>query len=204
VANQPEGEEIYKNHILLYIFYTTIRMAQFGNTRGRGGAGRGGRGGGRGGRGGMNGPKLPAELRDKVDGGKSGNYKKDKDFRRQKSDREFGQDRDRDQEPKFERRPRTEERDVQAGPSRIPYKSTSKPTKPVPAAVAGKKKAVVEEAPPKKKKKELRLPNAPTDDKEDGEIEWLEWTLRNEKGKGKEEESDGLDGASLLASEGVD
>jgi len=182
-------------------------MAQFGNTRGRGGgAGRGGRGGGRGGRGGMNGPKLPAELRDKVDGGKSSNHKKDKDFRRQKSDRDFGQGRDRDQEqePRFERRTRVEERDVQAGPSRIPYKSTTKPTKAVPAAVAGKKKVVVAEAPPKKKKKELRLPNAATDDKEDGEIEWLEWTLRNEKGKGREEESDGLDGESRSKRSGVD
>jgi len=152
----------------------------------------------------MNGPKLPAELRDQVNGGKSGNYKKDKDFRRQKSDRDPGQDRDRDQESRDERRSRPQERDVHAGPSRIPYKSTIKPIKPVPAAVAGKKKAVVEEAPPKKKKKELRLPNAPTDDKEDGEIEWLEWTLRNEKGKGKEEESDGLDGMSCEKQSSVD
>jgi nucleolar MIF4G domain-containing protein 1 len=62
--------------------------------------------------------------------------------------------------------------------------------------VAKKKAAaLVTEAPPKKKKKkELRLPNARTDDAEDGEIEWLEYTLRNEKGKGKEEDSDGLDG----------
>ena len=115
VANQSR-RRFTKINISSYIFYTTIRMAQFGNTRGRGGGSRGGRGGGRGGRGGMNGPKLPAELRDKVDGGKSGNYKKDKDFRRQKSNIDFGQDRDRDQEPRFERRPRVEERDVQAGP----------------------------------------------------------------------------------------
>jgi len=68
------------------------------------------------------------------------------------------------------------------------------------ASTGSKKKeksVVIDEAPPKKKKKELRLPNAPTDDKEDGEIEWLEYTLRNEKGKGKEEESDGLDGISF-------
>ena len=171
-------------------------MAQFGNTRGRG---RGGRGGGRGGRGGTNGPKLPAELRDKFDSGKSGNYKKDKDFRRPRTDNGLG----RDEELKFERRIRNEEREEsQAGPSRLPYKSTSKSAKPA-LVTSGKKKAVVEEEPPKKKKKkELRLPNAPADDKEDGEIEWLEWTLRNEKGKGKEEESDGLDGESTFARRG--
>jgi nucleolar MIF4G domain-containing protein 1 len=73
--------------------------------------------------------------------------------------------------------------------------TTSKPT-----AQSGKKaKEVVDDAPPKKKKKELRLPNARTDDAEDGEIEWLEYTLRNEKGK--EEESDGLDGECTLALE---
>jgi nucleolar MIF4G domain-containing protein 1 len=189
-------------------------MAQFGNTRGRGGqrGGRGGRGGGRGGRGGGKGaiaPKLPAELREKVDGGnpgyqgKPGNYKKDRDFSRPRSDRDRvgeGQGRVRDSESRAERpRPQPQQRqeEPQAGPSRLPYKST-KAAIPVTSSKKKEKAVVIEEAPPKKKKKrELRLPNAPTDDKEDGEIEWLEYTLRNEKGKGKEEESDGLDGMSL-------
>ena len=187
-------------------------MAQFGNTRGRGGqrGGRGGRGGGRGGRGGGSGviaPKLPAELREKVDGGSGnpgyrgrlGNYKKDRDFRPKGDKAGQEQSRGRDQEARAER-PRQRQEEPQAGPSRLPYKSTSSTQVVATASTGSKKKeksVVIDEAPPKKKKKELRLPNAPTDDKEDGEIEWLEYTLRNEKGKGKEEESDGLDGISF-------
>ena len=86
--------------------------------------------------------------------------------------REVVEDDDEDEEPR-------------AGPSRpsAPVKSTkSKPS------------TVTEPPPKKKKKKELTLPNANPDDAEDGEIEWLEYALRNEKGKGKEDESDGLDG----------
>lgn len=52
--------------------------------------------------------------------------------------------------------------------------------------------------PKKKKKRELTLPgtSSKAGDAEDGEIEWLEYMLRKEKGKGKEEDDldDGLDG----------
>lgn len=155
-------------------------MAPYGNqnTRGRGngrGGSRGGRGGGRGGGRARVTPKLPAELRDKVDEtyGKSG---KKKEFKR------------RDDQASKPERTNYKQRDLAeapvAGPSRIPASA------PAPAS----KKVAVEDPPLKKKKKELRLPDARTDDAEDGEIQWLEYTLRNEKGKGKEEESDGLDG----------
>lgn len=80
-----------------------------------------------------------------------------------------------------------EDRQPRAGPSkpaRSKVATTSKATSAPDAA-----------APPKKKKKrELQLPDARTDDAEDGEIEWLEYALRKEKGKAKEEDSDGLDG----------
>jgi hypothetical protein len=210
------NESIYKSqkYSIYTIYYTLsiVTMAQFGNTRGRGG-GRGGRGGGRGGRGGgSNGPKLPAELRDKVDQtyGKSGN-KKDRDFRRRNDGPDSGPSRDKDRgyeqsqrrESNRSERPRQEAGESsRAGPSRerSPPPTKTKSTTSNPTAQSGKKaKEVVDDAPPKKKKKELRLPNARTDDAEDGEIEWLEYTLRNEKGK--EEESDGLDGECTLALE---
>lgn len=54
----------------------------------------------------------------------------------------------------------------------------------------------------KKKSKlpEISLPKAKAGDQEDGEIEWLEYMLRKEKGKGKQEEGsdDGLDGMSCV------
>lgn len=80
-----------------------------------------------------------------------------------------------------------EDEEPRAGPSRplAPVKSTK-----------AKNQSSTEPPPKKKKKKELTLPSANPDDAEDGEIEWLEYALRNEKGKGKEEESDGLDGES--------
>lgn len=54
-----------------------------------------------------------------------------------------------------------------------------------------------EELPKKKKKKELTLPGKKSGDAEDGEIEWLEYMLRKEKGKKDDElTDDGLDGES--------
>lgn len=82
-----------------------------------------------------------------------------------------------------------QDEEPRAGPSRpsAPAKSTKT-----------KNQSSTQTPPKKKKKKELTLPNANPDDAEDGEIEWLEYALRNEKGKGKEDESDGLDGKSDL------
>lgn len=157
-------------------------MAPFGNQRGRGGFRGRGRGGSRGGRGG---PKLPATLRDQVTE-TYGQSSKGKDRRRFDDQIERA--------PK--RRPTTEDdededQSSRAGSSRRP------------AVVTGKAKAAVRapsDPPPKKKKKrELQLPTAQTDDAEDGEIEWLEYALRKEKGKGKEEDSDGLDGTSRIS-----
>lgn len=46
----------------------------------------------------------------------------------------------------------------------------------------------------RKEKKELVLPEADGGHVEDREIEWLEYMLKKEKAKAKEEDSDGLDG----------
>jgi len=56
---------------------------------------------------------------------------------------------------------------------------------------------VAKDSSPKKKRKlpELTLPGAKDEDVEDQEIEWLEWMLKKEKAKGKEDDlDDGLDG----------
>jgi hypothetical protein len=84
--------------------------------------------------------------------------------------------------------PPAESANAKAGPSKRPLESK------------------LTEQPVKKRKvlPELTLPGAGTDDKEDEEIKWLEWTLRHKgKGKGKvpagelDEDDDGLDGACL-------
>jgi nucleolar MIF4G domain-containing protein 1 len=80
------------------------------------------------------------------------------------------------------------------------------PTKPSKNAL-GKRPAKEDEAaqPAKKKRKlpELTLPGPKEDDVEDQEIEWLEWMLKKEKDKGKDDElSDGLDGESHAFSKG--
>lgn len=162
-------------------------MPSFGNQRGRGGGFRGrGRGGvgSRGGRGGAGGggPKLPAALRDQMTetyGPSDGRKDRRKHYVHAPKPPGGRQQVDQNQE-NSDPAPR-------AGPSRPQIapkinKSRAKVEKPIAAP------------PPKKKKKELRLPGVTTDDAEDGEIKWLEYALRNEKGKGKEEDSDGLDG----------
>ena len=66
----------------------------------------------------------------------------------------------------------------------------------------GKRRAdTEEEEKPKKKRKlpELTLPGAKEDDVEDQEIEWLEYMLRKEKEKAKDDDlDDGLDGELLI------
>lgn len=68
------------------------------------------------------------------------------------------------------------------------------PRKPPPVEQTQKPK-VEKQGPPKEKKKkqELSLPDQDGGAVEDREIEWLEYMLKKEKGK--EEDSDGLDGA---------
>ncbi|WVW82576.1 hypothetical protein I302_104587 [Kwoniella bestiolae CBS 10118] len=148
--------------------------------RGRGG-GRGGRGGARGGRGG---PKLPAELREQVDT-KYGSKSRRGGFRNHdaREERRAG--------PSTQGRGRPppsdeEDEDEEEEPAPRPIKKAKiKPT------------TKEEEVPKKKKKKlpELRLPDelAAEGDAEDQEIEWLEYILKKEKGKGKEVDDDGLD-----------
>lgn len=87
-----------------------------------------------------------------------------------------------------------EEQPPRAGPSRQPTVTATASKKRTSASKVPAEAESEAAPPPKKKKRELRLPTARTDDAEDGEIEWLEYALRNEKGKGKEEDSDGLDG----------
>ncbi|WWC86492.1 uncharacterized protein L201_001369 [Kwoniella dendrophila CBS 6074] len=165
--------------------------------RGRGGGGRGSgrggfRGGGRGGRSGYGGPKLPSELRDQVDtkyGSKTkrGGFRKNEDSRDSREDRRAGPSNN----SKGKGRPppspsvsedQEDEEDTLAPPPPIKKSKT-------------KTKLNEEELPKKKKKKlpELRLPDQMVGDTEDQEIEWLEYILKKEKGKGKEVDDDGLD-----------
>lgn len=159
--------------------YRLAHMTHFGNHRGRGGFRGRGREGGKGGRGG---PKLPAALRDQLSEtfGQSGKSKKK---------RALG-----DSDSKAQMRPQRESYDDDE--DETPRAGSSKQS----AAIAKKGRSSAEAVPPpRKKKRELRLPTARIDDAEDGEIEWLEYALRKEKGKGKEEDSDGLDGRLRLS-----
>lgn len=166
-------------------------MPSFGSQRGQGGGQRGrggfrgrGRGGGRGGRGAIA-PKLPALLRDQMAETYGTTDKKDRRRHHNQGFRPLvGQQPRRDD---IDDEDEDEDATPRAGPSRQAAPAQSKKSQPS-----------TEPPPKKKKKKELRLPDANTNDAEDGEIEWLEYALRNEKGKGKEEESDGLDGQSLV------
>ncbi|WVQ97462.1 hypothetical protein IAU59_004575 [Kwoniella sp. CBS 9459] len=174
-------------------------MAPFrgqGNNRGgRGdrGGGRGGRGGFRGGRGAYGGPKLPAELREQVDsaygsGGRRGDYtrKEKRKFERdEKRSSHQTQGRSRHAAASLSDNEYDDDEDGNAPP----------PPKKVRASTSSKADAESEKQQKKEKKKklpELRLPGEVEGDAEDQEIEWLEWMLKKEKGKGKEVDDDGL------------
>ncbi|KAK6905960.1 hypothetical protein I203_106795 [Kwoniella mangroviensis CBS 8507] len=148
--------------------------------RGRGGF----RGGAKGGRGG---PKLPAELREQIDtkyGSKSrrGGFRHHDDRRDTREDRRAG--------PSIQVRGRPP-----PSPSDSEDEKEDEEPAPRPAKKAKTKPTKDEEVRTKKKKKlpELRLPDEMVGDQEDQEIEWLEYILKKEKGKGKEIDDDGLD-----------
>ncbi|WVF70452.1 hypothetical protein IAT40_005242 [Kwoniella sp. CBS 6097] len=165
-----------------------------GNNRGgRGSGGRGGRGGGRGGfrggRGAYGGPKLPAELREQVDsaygsGGRRGDFT-------------------RKEKRKFERDEKRSSHQTQGKGRHAALASDGDdddeddlpppPSKKAKASRPSKNEDGAEKKQKKKKLPELRLPGEVDGDAEDQEIEWLEWMLKKEKGKGKEEDDDGLD-----------
>lgn len=178
----------------------------------RGGGSRGGRGGFRGrGRGGsrFGGPKLPSTLLSEVDTA-YGESSESHMAHIAGSGSGTRRSMTRKQQRKFDRKPH------QAGPSRQAREvsheedeqSDEAPPPPKLSKKAqGKRPAREEDAsqPAKKKKKklpELTLPGAAEDDVEDQEIEWLEWMLKKEKEKGKDDDlSDGLDGDFLISDE---
>ncbi|WWC66159.1 uncharacterized protein I206_100060 [Kwoniella pini CBS 10737] len=162
-------------------------MPPFRNRGSSNGRGRGGfRGGGRGGRGGYGGPKLPSELREQFD----------VKYKSKRGRGGFKNHDDRDST-------RNERRPLDKGKGRaLPADSESddqdedeKPLPPSKKKMKTETQRKDEEQPEKKKKKlpELRLPDEMVDDAEDQEIEWLEYILKKEQGKGKEVDDDGLE-----------
>nr|XP_018267412.1 MIF4G/MA4 domain-containing protein [Kwoniella dejecticola CBS 10117]OBR89570.1 MIF4G/MA4 domain-containing protein [Kwoniella dejecticola CBS 10117] len=170
-----------------------------GNANGHGSRGRGGSRGGRGGsRGGYGGPKLPSELREQFD--VKYKAKRGRGGFNQHDDRSSSRQDGRAGAPnkgKGKGRaplPDTDSEDEDEEADELPAPPPSKKLKT--------KGAKLDEEPPKKKKKklpELRLPDEMVDDAEDQEIEWLEYILKKEKGKGKEVDDDGLDDLLDLA-----
>ena len=83
-------------------------------------------------------------------------------------------------------------------PSRQTEPPPERPKNPVSSA-SRKRASPTPDIPVQNKKRkrlpELTLPGTTSGDAEDGEIEWLEYALRKEKGKSKDDElDDGLDG----------
>ncbi|KAK1925706.1 osmoregulation-related protein [Papiliotrema laurentii] len=160
-----------------------------GGMRGSGRGGRGGRGGLRGARNG--GPKLPSDLMAEVDS-------------------TYGAPKNRNGRSMTRKEQRKADRQGRKQPSHQAYHDVSasedeqseddQPAGPPPKLskkAQGKRRAdTEEEEKPKKKRKlpELTLPGAKEDDVEDQEIEWLEYMLRKEKEKAKDDDlDDGLD-----------
>lgn len=91
--------------------------------------------------------------------------------------------------------PSDEDEEQEEGEAEQPPLKKSKPSKDQPASSSGKSNSEKKEK--KKKLPELTLPEESVGgDLEDREIEWLEYMLRKEKGKSKDEDDldDGLDG----------
>ncbi|WVR06094.1 hypothetical protein IAU60_003122 [Kwoniella sp. DSM 27419] len=166
-------------------------MAPYG-ARGNARGGRGGFGGGRGGfrggrgggRGGYGGPKLPSTLRDEVNTAYGSGSRGDEYSRKEK--RKFAREEKKrpSTQPRYQPPPSDDEDEAEEDDEPAPPPKKSKPSVKVP------------EKPKKEKKKlpELTLPGEMVSaDGEDQEIEWLEWMLKKEKGKGKEVDDDGLD-----------